>query len=122
MTESEPATRDGRSEEEAAVPNAARRRRFAFAVLMWACGIVAIQTIPVDPFSAPYWDARGLSASVHPAWITPFAFSVALVWTGLLLLAQPRVADKAGAVAGILLVGWWPGWLALCWWTHFATR
>ena len=109
-------------EEQAPADGAAEeRRRTAFVVSMWVCGVAAIALLPVYPWQPSYWATRELPNGVHYAWIAPFACSVASVLTGLGLLCLPRPMDKLGAILGILLVGWWPGWLAICWWGFFVS-
>lgn len=98
--------------------------RIRFVVSMWVCGFVGIQTISIYPWSPEYWIAQGVTFSLkhHLAWLTPFCCSVASVISGIGLFRLSRVMDKVGAIVGIVLVGWWPGFLALNWWLYFLTH
>ena len=98
--------------------------RIGFAVSMWVCGVVAIQCIPVYPWTSEHWADRTnlLSIGIHFAWLAPFFCSVASVICAICLFRLPRVMDKLGAVICISVVGVWPALGALNWWYYFATH
>ena len=98
--------------------------RIRFVVSMWVCGVVGIQCIPIYPYTPEFWvDQVSMpTALVHCAWIAPFCCSVASVICSVCLFRLPRLMDKLGAVLCVLLVGFWPGYLALNWWLYFSSH
>ena len=98
--------------------------RIRFAVSMWVCGVVAVQCIPIYPWTPDYWADKftAISLGIHVAWLAPFCCSIASLICALCLFRLPRVMDKIGALACIFIVGIWPALGALNWWYYLATH
>jgi len=93
-------------------PTAERTLRIRFAVSTWVCGVMGIACMPKFPLTPDRMYILYGSESARwdwiMAWIAPFACGVASVVTAVCLFRLSRIADKIGAIAAIILVGFLP--------------
>jgi hypothetical protein len=88
---------------------------------MWICaiaGIVTMPTLPLIPYLVQILDgsATGQQDSIS-VWIAPFACGIASAATAVCLFRLPRISDKIGALAAIILVGFLPVFSAVYAWS-----
>jgi hypothetical protein len=96
-------------------------QRVRYVVSMWVCGFVGIASMPPFPLAPDRIQILYGSASIRwwfiMAWITPFVCGIASVATAVCLFRLPRISDKIGALAAIILVGFLPVFGAVYSWS-----